>query len=190
MIGAQANFVTLAESTKADWDIVKQHWLPWLEDLPGRVLAHLAMLADDHGGFPVSRLEHSLQTATRAHRDGRDEDYVICALLHDIGDALAPANHAEFAADILKPYVSEANHWMIAHHGSFQLTYHASHWGLDPDAREQFRDHENFGRTVEFCERYDQVSFDRAYASLPLAFFAPLVGRVFSVKRLAERAAS
>ncbi len=124
-------FTTLAETTRGDWEGVLEHWGPYMAALPDRVLRHLKLLGGDFGGYPVDRLEHCLQTATRAHRDGRDEEYVVCALLHDIGDQLAPANHAEHAATILKPYVSDANHWMVQHHGIFQGYYFFHHLGLD-----------------------------------------------------------
>jgi predicted HD phosphohydrolase len=190
MNGPQAEFTRLEDSTAEDWATIRQHWGPYLDDLPDRILAHLALLADDHGGFPVSRLEHCLQTATRACEAGRDQEYVVCALLHDIGDTLAPAAHADLAATILKPYVSVANHWMVAQHGLFQLYYHGKHWGLDPNARDQFRGHPHFERTVEFCALFDQVSFDPGYESMPLDAFAPMVRRVMSLEALTRRAAA
>src|SRR5690606_25695074 len=113
-------------------------------DLPNRMVDHLNLLRGDCGGFAIDRLEHSLQTATRAHRAGKDEEYVVCALLHDIGDILAPRNHADIAAAILQPYVSEANHWMLEKHAIFQGYYFFDHLGLDKDMREQFRGHPHF----------------------------------------------
>ena len=190
MEGAQAGFRSLCECTKEDWEIVSEAWLPWLDNVPNRVLAHLQLLAHDHGGFPVSRLEHCLQTATRAHQAGFNEEYVVSALLHDIGDTLAPARHAELAAVILEPYVNAACHWMVAHHGVFQLYYHGKHAGLDPDAREQFRGHPYFEITADFCERFDQASFDPTFSSMPLEAFVPMLGRVLSIEQLAQRAAA
>lgn len=116
----RANFTDISESTENDWKILLSQFVPYAKALPDRILAHLRLLDGDFGGFPVDRLTHSLQTATRAHRDGRDEEYVVCALLHDIGDTLGTYNHADIAAAILKPFFSEANHWMIQHHGIFQ----------------------------------------------------------------------
>jgi predicted HD phosphohydrolase len=136
------------------------------------------LLDNDHGGFAVDRLEHSLQTATRAFKDGRDEEYVVCALMHDIGDILMPANHAELGATILKPYVSEANHWMMDKHGVFQGYYFFHHIGLDRDMREQFRGHPHFEYCAQFCHLYDQNSFDPAYESMPLEAFVPMLQRV------------
>ena len=139
----------------------------------------MKLLDNDHGGFAVDRLEHSLQTATRAHRDGRDEEYVICALLHDIGDILLPAAHAELGAAILKPYVSEANHWMVEKHGVFQGYYFFHHIGLDRSLRDRFEGHDHYERTREFCELYDNPAFDPRAETLPIGEFEPILRRVF-----------
>jgi predicted HD phosphohydrolase len=156
---------------------------PFNRQMPDRLLANLRALADDHGGYPVDRLEHSLQTATRAFKDGRDEEYVVCALVHDVGDLLGPSNHAEIGAVILKPYVSEQNHWMLEKHGIFQGYYFFQHLGLDRDMREQFRGHPWFEYTAQFCHLYDQSSFDPTYASMPLEAFEPMLRRVLERPR-------
>jgi predicted HD phosphohydrolase len=150
--------------------------------LPDRVLDHLRLL-DGDGGFAVDRLTHSLQTATLAERDGRDEEYVVCALLHDIGDTLGSFNHPDVAAAILKPFVSDENLWMVEKHGIFQGYYFFHHVGLDRDMREQFRCHPYFERTAEFCALYDGPAFDPKRETLPLAHFEPLVRRLFEVPR-------
>ena len=129
--GPQAKFSAMTEGTKEDWTVIATHALAFNKELPKRVLAHLRLLDGDYGGFPVDRLTHSLQTATRAHRDGRDEEYVVCALLHDIGDTLGSLNHPDVAAAILKPFVTEQNLWMVTHHGMFQGYYFFHHLGLD-----------------------------------------------------------
>ncbi len=171
----RAKFSSFEESTREDWAKIAPRLDITQSLVPERVIRLLRELESDHGGFPVDRLEHSLQTATRAERDGRDEEYVLCALLHDIGDTLSPFNHPSIAADILKPFVSEANHWMVAHHGIFQGYYFWHHIGLDRNAREQFRDSEFFDYTAEFCAKYDQVAFDIDYSSEPLEHFEPLI---------------
>ncbi len=176
----QARFTAMTEGTADDWAAIAGHAGPFQQGLPGRVLAHLRLLDGDYGGFPVDRLEHSVQTATRAHRAGMDEEYVVCALLHDIGDTLGPSNHADIGATILKPFVSEQNHWMLEHHGIFQGYYFFHHLGLDRDMREQFRGHEHFEHTARFCHMYDQSAFDPAYDSMPLEAFEPMVQRVFA----------
>jgi predicted HD phosphohydrolase len=138
------------------------------------------MLKGDCGGFSVDRLEHSLQSATLAYRDRTDEEYVVCALLHDMGDILASTNHAELAATVLKPFVSDENWWLLQHHGIFQGYYFFHHLGLDRNMREQFRGHRNFERTALFCERHDQNAFDPNYDTMPLQAFVPLVQRVMA----------
>ena len=179
-----AQFHAMTEGTAEDWAIISRSLEPFARELPTRVLSHLKMLDGDCGGFAVDRLEHSLQTATRAFKDGRDEEYVVCALLHDMGDILGPRNHADIAAAILKPFVSEENHWMVEQHGIFQGYYFFHHLGLDRDIREQHRGHPAFEHTAQFCHLYDQAAFDPAYESMPLTAFEPMVHRVFSkVKR-------
>ncbi|MEO6968832.1 MAG: HD domain-containing protein [Rhodanobacteraceae bacterium] len=177
---ARAGFATIEASTEHDWRIILSQFAPYAKALPDRILAHLKLLDGDFGGFPVDRLTHSLQTATRAHRDGRDEEYVICALLHDIGDTLGSYNHPDIAAAILKPFVSEANHWMVLHHGIFQGYFFFHHIGMDRDMREAYREHPNFSMTEEFCARYDGPAFDKKAETLPLEFFEPMLRRVFA----------
>ena len=176
----QAKFREMLEGTKEDWDIIAEHSKGFNKGLATRVLDHLRLLDGDYGGFPVDRLTHSLQTATRAHRDGRDEEYVVCALLHDIGDTLGSYNHPDVAAAILKPFVSEQNHWMVANHGMFQGYYFFHHLGLDRDMRDQFKDHPYYEYTAQFCHLYDQSAFDPEYESESLDFFEPMVERLFA----------
>jgi len=175
---ARAKFHAMVDGTQEDWMAIAQASGPFSRALPDRMLAHLKMLAGDSGGFAVDRLEHSLQTATRAHRDGRDEEYVVCALIHDIGDILGPSNHAEIGAVIMKPYVSERNHWMMDKHGIFQGYYFFHYLGLDRDLREQYRGHPDFEYTAQFCHLYDQSAFDPNYDTMPLEAFEPMLRRV------------
>ena len=187
----KADFGSFEQSTKEDWGIINRQSKGFQKGLAQRVLTHLELLRGDYGGFPVDRLEHSLQTATRAHQDGRDEEYVVCALLHDIGDTLGCYNHPDVAAAILEPFVSEENHWIVAKHGIFQGYYFFHHLGLDRDMRAQFRGHQWFDPTALFCEKYDQPSFDKNFQSMPLEAFAPMVALVFeqpkrSIYRRAE----
>ena len=179
----RAKFHAMTEGTQEDWAAIGRVSAPHRGQLAERLLAHLRQLDDEDGGFAVSRVEHSLQTATRAHRDGRDEEYVICALVHDIGDLLLPSNHAELGATILKPYISEANHWMMDKHGIFQGYYFFHHLGLDREMREQFRGHPHFEYCAQFCHLYDQSSFDPAYESMPLADFEPMLRRVVATPK-------
>jgi predicted HD phosphohydrolase len=176
----RAKYHAMTDSTREDWQIITKHAAPFQKDLPNRIVAHLSLLKGDCGGYAVDRLEHSLQTATRAHQAGQDEEYVVCALVHDIGDTLGPANHADIAAAIVKPYVSERNHWIVQHHGIFQGYYFFHHLGLDRNMRDQFRGHPDFEPCAQFCHLYDQNSFDPAYKSMPLEAFEPMIHRVFA----------
>ncbi len=180
---ARAAFTEMKEGTKEDWEIIGGEYRAFAKGLPDRVLEHLRLLDGDFGGFPVDRLEHSLQTATRAHRDGRDEEYVVMALLHDIGDTLGSYNHPEVAASILKPFVSEENYWICQNHGAFQGYYYFHHLGMDQNARDAFKDHEHYEACRVFCEKYDQAAFDPDYKSEPLEFFEPMVRRVMARPR-------
>jgi predicted HD phosphohydrolase len=177
---ARAKFKAMEDGTAEDWEIIAGHFLPFAAGLPDRVLAHLRLLDGDFGGFPVDRLEHSLQTATRAHRDGKDERYVVMALLHDIGDTLGTYNHPDVAAAILKPFLTEELHWIVQHHGYFQGYYYWHYIGMDKDARERFRGNPHFDACEEFCAKYDQAAFDTDYDSESLEFFEPMVRRVFA----------
>ncbi|HVE02852.1 MAG TPA: HD domain-containing protein [Rhizomicrobium sp.] len=176
----RAQFKAMAEGTKEDWAKIAAASIGFNRDLPNRVLTHLQLLKGDCGGFAVDRLEHSLQSASLAHRDGMDEEYVVCALMHDIGDTLASASHAELGATMMRPYVSEENWWMMHHHGIFQGYYFFHYLGLDRNMREQFRGHPSFERTAMFCARHDQNAFDPAYDTLPLEAFVPMVQRVMA----------
>ena len=176
----RATFTAMADVTADDAEILGSEFVRFAGDLPDRVLQHLLLLAHGHGGFPVDRLTHSLQSAQLAYEDGRDEEYVVCALLHDIGDTLGSYNHPDIAAAILRPFVSEDNHWMVEKHGIFQGYYFFHHVGMNRDMRETFRDHPYFARTEEFCARYDGPAFDAKAEHQPLAFFEPMVRRVFA----------
>lgn len=176
----RAGFTSMQTSTKADWDIIVEHHRPYAAGAADRVLAHLKLLQGDAGGFIVDRLTHSLLTATLAHRGGEDDEYVVCALLHDLGDTLGPWNHADVGAAVLRPFVSDANHWMVEKHAIFQGYYFFEHIGLDRNMRDNFRGHPHFERTARFCELYDNPAFDPAADCAPLEFFEPMVRRVFA----------
>ena len=175
MTTPRTGFRSFEESTQEDWALIVPQLDVTQHFAADHIIEQRGYLRNDHGGFPVDRLEHSLQTATRAERDGRDEEYVLCALLHDIGDTLTPYNHPAIGAAIVKPFVSEANHWMVEHHGIFQGYYFWQHIGLDRNARDAHRDSPYFDYTEEFCAKYDQTAFDADYRSEPLEHFEPLV---------------
>jgi len=179
-VPGRRTFTSFEESTKDDWAVIRQQMVVTQAMVADNVLALLRALESDHGGYPVTRLEHSLQTATRAERAGQDDEYVLCALVHDIGDTLAPYDHPAIAATMLRGRVSEANLFMVEQHGIFQGWYFWHHLGMDREAREQFRDSPWFERTAEFCARHDQTSFDPDYRSEPLEHFEPLVRSFFA----------
>jgi predicted HD phosphohydrolase len=192
----RATFTRMEDSTAEDWQRIGAEFMRFTQGLPDRIVTHLRLLENDYGGFPVDRYTHCLQTATRALKDGRDEEYVVCALLHDMGDTLGSFNHADIAAAILKPFVSEDNHWMVQHHGIFQGYYFFHHLGLNRDMRDGFKDHPAYERTAEFCALYDNPAFDPKGETLPLSTFEPMLRRVFAqprqsiyVKPAAEEAA-
>ncbi|RST52094.1 HD domain-containing protein [Variovorax sp. DXTD-1] len=176
----RASFRSMQESTREDWQLIGGEFMQFAGGLPERVIKHLQILEGDYGGFPVDRYTHSLQTATRALRDGRNEEYVVCALLHDIGDTLGSFNHPDIAAAILKPFVSEANHWMVQHHGIFQGHYFFHHIGLDRDMRDNFKSHPHYERTAEFCALYDNPAFDPKAETLPISEFEPMLRRLMA----------
>ena len=180
---ARAAFTRMDESTEEDWSLIAPEFKKLAVALPDRVLTHLQLLNGDYGGFPVDRLSHSLQTATLALKDDRDEEYVICALLHDIGDTLGTFNHPDIAAAILKPFVSEANLWMIQHHGIFQAYNFFHHIGLNRNLRDMFKGHPYYDQTAEFVERYDNPAFNPAGEVFPLSTFEPMVRRLIAAPR-------
>lgn len=171
----RARFHAMTEGTREDWALIQERAAEFRHGLPDRVLAHLRLLGGDFGGFAVDRLTHSLQTAARAERAGRGDEYVLCALLHDIGDSLGPYNHADVAAAVVKPFVSPELHWMVAKHAEFQGYYFFHFLGLDRDRRERYRGEANFDLTAEFCADFDQPSFDPSYPTPPLEHYEGLV---------------
>jgi predicted HD phosphohydrolase len=180
IVQPHARYRTMAEGTKEDYELVFEHFKAFERSQVDRVLDTLKMLENSYPGELVNRLTHSLQTATRAHRDGRDEEFVVAALLHDIGDLLATMNHSEYAASIIKPYVRPNTYWMIRQHGLFQGYFYFHHFGLDRDAREKHRGHPAFQLCLDFCDKYDQASFDPDYDTMPLDAFEPMVRRLFA----------
>lgn len=175
----KVSYTAMKHGTQADCDLVNEHVDAHVANFSDQVLAWLRAL-DGDSPFQISRLEHCLQTATRAENDGADEETIVCALLHDIGDILAPANHSQVAAALLAPYVSEKNHWIVQHHGLFQGYYYFHFMGQDRDAREKYREHPYYQDCVDFCANWDQPSFDPDFAPQPLEHFEPMVRALFS----------
>ena len=171
----KVSFAHMADGTAEEYAFLAGLEEEYIADLPGRLMASLEGLEETLPGYQVSRLEHSLQSATHAFNAGEPEEMVVAALLHDIGDELAPASHSEMAAAILRPYVSERTYWIIKHHGFFQTYYYNHHFGRDRNARDRYKDHEWYQDCVDFCQNYDQNCFDPDFESKPLEFFRPMV---------------
>ena len=180
LIGKRVYFTNMTDATREDWRVILSNYKVWAKALPDRILAHLRLLDGEHGGNPVDRLQHSLQTATLAHRDGRDEEYIVCALIHDIGDSLASFNHADLAATMLAPFVSEKNHWIVQNHGVVQGYYWFHYLGTDRNKRDALRGHPWWPDVLEFCERYDSPAFNPHLDTLPLETFEPMLRRVLA----------
>lgn len=182
-----AEYKSLSSATADDFSIQDVTFAHVAKSQADRVLSLLKNETDGTFLHCLDLLEHSLQTATRAHRDGADEELVVVALLHDIGEVLSPGNHGEVAAGLLRPYVSEQNHWLLLHHEIYQAHYYADAMSerpnvtpINPDLRDRFKDNEHHSHAINFCEKYDQVSFDQNYESLPLEFFEPMVRSIFA----------
>ena len=173
-------FTRMDQGTEEEYQFLDRLYRNFSAEVPDRVIMHLNLLKGDRMGYKIDRLQHSLQSATRAQRDGADEEMVVAALLHDIGDTIAPDNHSELGASVLQPFVSARTHWIIKHHGLFQGYYYFHHCGGDRNAREIYRGHSMFEPTAEFCEKWDQNSFDPAYDTLPFEAFEPALRRIFA----------
>ena len=170
----------MKDGTKEDYLLLNKHEKKYIEGTADRLIKFMSGLSNTLEGYQITRLEHSLQTATRALNDKADEEMIVAALFHDIGDELAPLNHSEYAGTVLKPYVSEKTHWIIEKHGEFQMYYYAHHLGGNRNERDKYKGHKYYKDTVDFCENWDQKSFDPNYKSLTLKDFEPYVKKIFS----------
>ena len=178
----KVKFTQMKDGTKEEYLLLDRHEKKYIEGTADRIINFMSGLTNTLEGYQITRLEHSLQTATRALNDKAEEEMIVAALLHDIGDELAPLNHSEYAAAVIKPYVSEKTHWIVEKHGEFQMYYYAHHLGGSKNQREKYKDHQFYLETVNFCEKWDQSSFDPNYNSLKLKDFEPIVKKIFSRK--------
>ena len=176
----KVSYTRMDRGTVEDYALAKELAAPFIAATPQRLLAFMATLHDTFPGGQIDRYQHSLQTATRAEDAGECEEFIVAALLHDIGDSLAPHNHADIAADILRPFVSRYTFWMIKHHAIFQGYYYWDKLGRDPTARERYKEHPAYDMTVRFTGEYDQMAFDPAYETRPIEYFQPMVERIFA----------
>ena len=170
----------MKDGSKEEYLLLDKFEQKYINGTADRILKFMSGLNSTLEGYKITRLEHSLQAATRAMNDKASEEMIVAVLLHDIGDELAPLNHSEYAATILKPYVSKKTHWIIEKHGEFQMYYYAHHLGKNRNLRDKYKDHEYYKDTLSFCENWDQASFDPNYKSLTLKDFEPMVRKIFS----------
>ena len=173
------SFTRMDNGTAEDYAFLDEHEKIFAYDLPARILERLEGMRNSLSGYKIDRLEHSLQTASRAERDGADADWIAAALVHDLGDDLAPYNHDTLAAAIIAPYVREECTWAVRHHGIFQYKYYADKIGLNPEERQKYRDNPHFHVAEKFCRDWDQTSFDPEYKSFSLEHFRPVLENVF-----------
>jgi len=176
----KVKFKQMKDGTKEDYLLLDAHEKNYIKGTADRIINFMSNLNNTLEGYQISRLEHSLQTATRALNDKANEEMIVAALLHDIGDELAPLNHSEYAAAVLKPYVSEKTHWVIEKHGEFQMYYYAHHLNGNKNQREKYKGHKYYEDTINFCEKWDQKSFDPNFKSLDLKDFKPYIKKIFS----------
>ncbi len=178
----KVSFTEMKNGSKEEYKFLDKLEKKYISKTGDRIIKYLKSYNKTLEGYQVSRLEHSLQAATRAYKDNASEEMVVATLLHDIGDDLAPANHSEYAAAILKPYVSEKTHWILLKHGEFQMYYYAHHLGSNRNKRNKYKNHKYYKDCVKFCELWDQSSFDPNYKSFTLKKFEPLLKKIFSRK--------
>ena len=176
----KVKFIEMKDGDKEDYDLLSKFEDKYIEGTADRVIRILKNLDSSLGGYQVSRLEHSLQAASRALRDKADEEMIVASLLHDIGDEIAPLNHSDISAAVLRPFVSEKTHWIVQKHGLFQSYYYNHHYGQDRNLRDQYISHPFFEATLNFCDTYDQNSFDPNYKTIKLKEFIPMVHRIFN----------
>jgi len=178
----KVKFTQMKDGVKEDYLLLEMHEKKHIAGTADRLIKFMSGLSNTLEGYQITRLEHSLQTATRALNDKADDEMIVAALLHDIGDELAPFNHSEYAAAVLRPYVSKKTYWIVEKHGEFQMYYYAHHLGGNKNQRDKYKGHKYYQDTVDFCENWDQKSFDPNYKSLSLKDFEPFVKKIFSRK--------
>ena len=174
------SFTRMDEGTVEDYALLGKLEHEFVARLPDRLLGALEGLRSSLAGYKIDRLEHSLQSATRAEEEGADIEMIVAALIHDLGDDLAPENHSQMAAAIIRPYVREEVTWIIEHHGVFQMFYYGDAAGVNKDERERWRGHKWFDSCERICGAWDQMAFDPDYPTKPLSHFEPMLREVSS----------
>ncbi|MBC7457155.1 MAG: HD domain-containing protein [Bdellovibrionaceae bacterium] len=151
------------------------------EKIPQQIVNLLESLADVSDEVRnINQLHHSLQTATMAEAAGASEEIILCALVHDMGKSLSQANHANIAAEIVKPYVSENAYWLIKTHDEFQAYYFNHFFGKDPEIRQKYKGQSWYDLAIQFSQEWDSKAFDQNYKVKPISYFQPLIYQFFS----------
>ena len=184
---SKVSYLRMKDGTKDDYAMMAENAVAYQRLTPGRLLSYMDTVLEGIPGERVDTREHSLQTASRAFRDGADEEVVVAALLHDIGVPFAVDNHDRFAGEVIRPFVGWETYWVVRHHGIFQGYYYFHHIAKDREAREKYRGHPAFQQAVDFCEKWDQESFDPAYNTMPVSAFEPMVHRIFAREPWGDR---
>lgn len=174
------SFTRMDEGTVADYALLDDLEQQYINALPDRIMAALQGLEHSLAGYQISRLQHSLQSATRAENDGADIEFIVAALIHDLGDDLAPLNHSQMAASIIQPYVRGEVTWVVKMHGLFQMQFYGKQMNLPVDGHLEYRDHPWFESCQRFCNEWDQKAFDPDYPTYELSYFEPMVREIFS----------
>ena len=183
MTEKNVKFKHMKDGDKEDYLLLQKYEEKYVSLTYERIIEELTRQGENTmEGYKITRLDHGLQSATRAYNDGADIDWIVGALLHDIGDGLAPQNHDRFSAEVVRPYVRDEITWVIEHHGIFQMIYYAHHYGWDKNARDKFKDNIYYESCSDFCERWDQSCFDPNYKYEPIEFFEPMIREVFKRK--------
>jgi len=181
--------ISLEDFQIEDWQLLEQQRRLYLADLQARQALRLLTGSQDDPtfGYLVNNYRHCLQSATMVLRDGRDEEDVVVALLHDVGFTTCPLMHGDFAAALMGAYISDRNYWMLQHHATFQNVHSPRMPGVKQHERDLWKGHAFYDWTAEFVALYDQGATDPDYPCEPLETFVPMVQRVFARKPIDRR---
>jgi len=174
------SFTRMDEGSVDDYALLDKFEQQHIRALPDRLIEALDKLENSLAGYKISRLEHSLQSASRAEDDGADIELIVAALIHDLGDDLAPENHSQLAATIIRPYVRAEVTWVVHMHGLFQMQFYGAQMNLPVDGHLAYEDHPWFESCQRFCDDWDQQAFDPNYPTRPLSHFEPMLREVFT----------
>ena len=174
------SFTRMDQSTAEDWMVIGGEVAKRQAQMPAMIKTMLQQLESQVDGFSMNQLQHGLQTATRAVRDGASEEMIVAALCHDIGKVISVVNHPAIAAEILKPYVSTDTYEVVRTHQDFQGKHYYAYFGMDTNLRQQHESQPWFELAKKFTDEWDQAAFDPNYETLPLEYFEPMIDRVFS----------